>query len=203
MVDEARTLAPEAYVCSKEHDVYLRTDPRSWSGPTGNTTVGSVPSDLLSPEGPLAVLYKNEAFITFLSRVCLGFGIGDATRTLHPLADPLGACTINVFHPGDGHWWHFDEAPFTTTIMLQPATLGGRFEVVADAVGSRLDRALAGLSSAVDGTPSLGGGATNDRQSIGNDRGTIQDAVDLKFEEPGTLSIFAGSRSLHRVSGSL
>ena len=51
-----------------------------------------------------------------------------SASTLYPLADPLGAASINVFRPGWYHAWHFDEAEFTTTLCLQDAEVGGAFE---------------------------------------------------------------------------
>ena len=47
---------------------------------------------------------------------------------MYQLADPLGACSVNIFRPGWSHAWHFDEARFTTTLCLQQPEHGGEFE---------------------------------------------------------------------------
>jgi hypothetical protein len=203
MVNEARHLSGHAWVCAQEHDVHLCTDPSLWDGPTDHTVVGSIAYDYLSPKNALAALHKCEGFVRFLSRVCLGVNVGEANRTLHPLADPLGACTVNVFRRGEGHFWHFDESPFTTTVMLQPATAGGRFEVVADA--TTRDQALTALlkqrtNNVASGSSSGGSSSANNEDEDEDDALTVPGAVDIGFDEPGTLSIFAGARSLHRVS---
>ena len=30
-----------------------------------------------------------------------------------------GAASINIFRPGTGHNWHFDESAFSVTLMIQ------------------------------------------------------------------------------------
>ena len=51
-------------------------------------------------------------------------------------ADPLGACSINIFRKGDQHAWHFDESAFSTTIMLQKPEQGGLFQLTRPIRGS-------------------------------------------------------------------
>jgi hypothetical protein len=71
-------------------------------------------------------------------------------KPLFPLDDPLGAVSLNVFHPGNKasegsclcalramtnfpvqHSWHLDESTFTVLLMLQPAEKGGAFSYTA------------------------------------------------------------------------
>ena len=96
---------------------------------------------------------------------------------LHHFADPLGACSVNVFEAGGKHGWHFDESEFTITLMLQRPGSGGDFEYVPGLRG-RPDE-LAVVEEVLKGSRS------------GVER--------LPFVE-GTLLIFGGSRTLHRVT---
>jgi alkylated DNA repair dioxygenase AlkB len=115
---EANRLAPDAYLCDDEHNVYLDKDIER---PRMRTVVASIAYDLLPANSPLRELYTWDPLVEFVRGV-----IG--APELHRLADPLGACSINVFRPGDFHAWHFDESEFTTTLMLQEADDGGWFE---------------------------------------------------------------------------
>jgi len=98
------------------------------------------------------------------------------TPTLHRLADPLGA-SINDFRPGMEHGFHFDESEFTVTICLQDASSGGEF------VHSKAFR-----------DPKAEIQPFEIIEYIMNDPSAEQ-KLDLA---PGTLSIFAGSQSLHK-----
>ena len=67
------------------------------------------------------------------------------------LADPLGACSVNIFRPGWCHAWHFDEAKYTTTLCLQQPERGGEFEYsppLRDDVADLAACAVAGIVNA-------------------------------------------------------
>lgn len=138
------------------------------------TDVASLAYDRLNEDGHLVSLYKSESFREFLRGVL-------SQPSLHRLADPLGACSINIFHPGDKHSWHFDESTHSVTIMLQKPTQGGLFRHTKPirTVGSEDDALFSKIQDHVD--------RSNDT------------AATLEFEA-GTLSIFAGSKCLHEVT---
>lgn len=173
---EARDGAPQAFFCDNTHNVYLAADDESFGEDHPlrrrlHTVVGSVAFDLLTPDARLRALYNWDPLVEFIRAVI-------DVPELHRLADPLGSCSINVFRPGDAHAWHFDEAEYTTTIMLQEADDGGYFEYLPHLRkpdGSEVER-IASL---------LGGDETGVQR--------------LSFSV-GDLSIFGGRRSLHRVT---
>eukprot|EP00939_MAST-03C_sp_MAST-3C-sp1_P003168 g3168.t1 len=113
------------------------------------TVVGSVACDRLRPPtegGLLLSLYESAEMLSFVARCT-------SSSTLHRLADPLGACSINVFGEGMSHAYHFDESEYTTTIMLQTAEEGGRFEVlpkIRDALDDGQEEAIAATTRALD-----------------------------------------------------
>lgn len=176
MAAEARAAAPGAFFCDNTHNVYLEPDDGAFAPDHPRrrrlrTIVGSVAYDRLTAGSPLRRLYGWNNLIEFVRLVL-------DRPTLYRLADPLGALSINVFRPGGYHAWHFDEAEYTTTIMLQEAEEGGCFEYMP-----HLRR------------PDGGEYGTIRRVLDGDERGVQR----LPFTA-GTLSIFAGRLSMHRVT---
>jgi hypothetical protein len=176
MAAEARAHAGRAFFCDSTHNVYLEPDDGAFPPDHArrrrlHTVVGSIAYDLLPAESPLRRLYNWDNLLAFVRQV-LG------RPALYRLADPLGALSINVFKPGGRHSWHFDETEYTTTIMLQEAEAGGHFEYLP-----HLRRADAGEYDAVG------------RVLDGDERGVQR----LPFAA-GSLSIFAGRVSMHRVT---
>lgn len=174
---EATMLVERAFFCRSEHNVYLDAgDPSLPADHARNrsltTSVGSIANDLLADDGVLQRLYDSPALTAFVGGV---LGLKSLFRT----EDPLGAVSVNVYNEGDAHAWHFDESRFSVTIMIQEPDDGGRFEYVRglrEGLGAPDD---AGVGRVLDGdTPQV-------RQ--------------LDFPA-GTLSIFGGRDTLHRVT---
>ena len=76
------------------------------------TRLDVVGCDQLAYDGALWGLYGWDPLRDFIGAV-LGY------EDFHRFADPIGAMTINVMNEGDGHGWHYDEAMFTVSVMLQ------------------------------------------------------------------------------------
>ncbi len=92
---------------------------------------------------------------------------------------PYQALNLLAFENGDESSWHFDmDNEFTVTLMLQSAESGGEFEV-APKIRSDADPAYGEIQKVLDGDHS---------RVIRVDRA------------PGSLVIFHGRNSLHRVS---
>jgi hypothetical protein len=133
--------------------------------------LGMVAGDLIPEESGLKKLYRWEPFRHFLSAV-LGQG------EVHVLADPYQNLNISVMPEGPGHNWHFDDPDFVVTLMLQKPEGGGDFECVPG-LRSREDENYAGVREVLLGA---------------------RDNVNVVPFQPGTLMIFRGHYSLHRVS---
>ena len=176
MVNEAGTALAGTFYCHDTHNAYLRPDDPAY-GPDHprnrrlRTDVGSIASDLLPRDGALLALYHCKALTRFIGEV-LGH------PKFYRSADPLGAVSVNVFEPGGGHHWHFDESRFAVTLMLQPAETGGHFEYVTN-VRSPDDDGHDPVGRILDGDESR---------------------VERLPLRPGTLSIFNGRDTLHRVT---
>ena len=100
-----------------------------------------------------------------------------AKPQLHPFADPLGACSVNVFVDGGEHGWHFDESEFSITLMVQAPESGGAFEYVPRIRGRADEKSV--VAAVLD----------RDRRHV----------RELPFTA-GALLIFGGRETLHRVT---
>ena len=94
------------------------------------------------------------------------------------MPDSAAALSFAIFERGDELGWHFDRSEFAVTLMLRPSRAGGAYEYVKDLRSVDSENRDA-VSDVLDG----------DRTSV----------VSLD-NEPGTLSLFRGRYSLHRVT---
>lgn len=176
IVDETRATTSRAFFCETRHNVFLDSgDPSLPAEHARNTLletgVGSIANDDLGETTALQALYDWQPLNDFIAAV-LGYD------QLFCSADPLGALTVNVYRAGDGHGWHFDEAEFTVTLMVQQPSSGGDFECVTG----------------------LRGNDPIDSDALGDVLTGRSDQVNRLTFEPGTLSIFGGRKTLHRVT---
>lgn len=176
MVDEAERAAEAAYRCDDTHNPYLERDDASLPADHPRrrreaTRLDVVGRDQLPGNGALSNLYGWDPLRDFIGDV-LGFD------DFHRFADPIGALTINAMGEGDGHGWHFDEALFTISVMLQAPEGGGHFEFVRGLRGDGHDD-YDGLGKVLDGAASK--------------------ITEIPIT-PGALLLFGGRNLLHRVS---
>ena len=97
---------------------------------------------------------------------------------LHTMDDPLARINVMEYSAGQVLNWHFDRAEFTTTLLLQNATSGGEFQYRAD------------LRS--DEDPNYDG--------VGLMLAGQDDQVKTVPLIPGTLNVFQGRNSAHRIT---
>ena len=110
-------------------------------------------------------------------RAFLGNVLGETE--LYAYADPLSS--INVHYASDGQelGWHFDNSSFAITLMIQKPDAGGEFEYVRD-----VRDADAGEMNFIASANVLDGETDTRKLSM----------------EPGTLVMFRGRNSMHRVT---
>jgi hypothetical protein len=116
-------------------------------------------------------IYEWPPLAVFLARV-----LGKSRLFL--MDDSLARINVLAYGPGETLNWHFDRSQFTTTLMVQTPDAGGAFEY------------RMGLRS--DTEPNLDGVA---RLLRGEDR-----AVAVQSLGAGSLSVFAGKNTAHRVT---
>lgn len=128
--------------------------------------------DLVPPAHGVRALYEWDAFPRFLAEVL-------SLPQVHRMDDPLGALNLAVMTEGHVQGWHFDSTDFVVSLALQSSEGGGLFECVPfirDDHEEHYDRVARVI-------------ALEDRESVG-----VLPMV------PGTLMVFAGRHTIHRVT---
>jgi len=176
-VAEAARLAPLAHRTPDNRSTCYLAPPDE-SVPVGHprrrlqtTSVGAVAYDLIPPGSAIRTLYESDELAAFIAAV-LG------VARLHRYADPLGALNIAVMTQGEHLLWHFDQTDFVVSILLQDCTAGGGFEYVP-AIRSAEAPNYAAIERLLDGA---------------------RDGVVRLAMQPGTLALFQGRWSIHRVT---
>ena len=183
LVAECDALADGAYLQDVQGTPYLELpDADAW--PAGHprvswdrSAVHTVAYDRFSPStSALRALFEWDVLMDLVSRI-LG-------RTpLHRYADPLGAMNLAVMREGDALGWHFDQTDFVVSLAIQSSEAGGEFENV-----QRLRWAD-------------GGGIDERYDTVARVlAGEAPELVTTVPMTPGTLMLFEGRWSLHRVT---
>jgi hypothetical protein len=173
---DARALARLAYVSSGYGTAYLEEPAAHWPAAHPRAVrqryaVGVVAYDQFPVDSPIRSLYEWPPLMAFVAAV-LGLA------TVHRYADPLGALNLAVMTAGDELQWHYDQTDFVVSLALQSAEAGGDFEVA----------------------PRLRSAADERYDAVAEVLGGESQRVQRLPMRAGTLLIFAGRHSLHRVS---
>jgi len=139
---------------------------------TVNANLEVVAYDQFPNDSVIRALYEWEPLMEFVARV-----LGE--KQLYRYADPFGALNLAVMRDGHELGWHFDQTDFVVSIALQPSIEGGHFENVPR-------------------IRSMGNDNAETVAAIRN--GERNDLVRLEPMTPGTLMVFNGRWSYHRVS---
>ena len=164
-----------AFTHSREHNIYFDDEIEGLEA--GHPALGrlrtvnhTVCGDLI-PTSLVTRVYEWQPLIDFLAAAM------DKPR-LYPMADPLARINVMAYRSGDALDWHFDRAEFTTTCLLQAPLAGGEFQY------------RSGIRS--DADPNYEGVG---RLLAGGD-----DEVRTLPLAPGTLNVFKGRNTAHRVT---
>ena len=165
----------ESFVHNREHNIYFDDDLDKVAADASvmarmHTTSLTVCGDQIT-SSVLWDLYQWQPMIDFIAAIV-------GKDRLYPMDDPLAGLNIKSMRNGDVTNWHFDRSEFTITLLLQQPTSGGVFQVRRN------------LRS--DGDPNYSGVG---KLLEGEDR-----EVRSFHPEPGTLTVFLGKHSAHRVS---
>ena len=179
MVDEIRGITHLAYPGPTEVSPYF-FNYRLGEGETlrdkhplrrkGRRNLAQVAADLIPPDFLLARLYRDPRMRAFLAAVL--------ERPVYLNRDPYQSLNVSVMNEGGCQQWHFDGGNMVTTLLLQAPESGGVFEY-APAIRSDDDENFAEVEAVLDGHSSR---------------------VRRNHLEAGTLSLFRGHYSLHRVT---
>ncbi len=128
LILEALDLENKAFYCKQNHTILLgkpnnlldKNDPLNIEVKSDK---GCVPHDLLKKNSKLNKLYNSRLFKNFLKKVL-------NLKYLYPYSDPLSSINYNYYQNTQQLGWHFDNASFAITLMIQSAEIGGEFEYV-------------------------------------------------------------------------
>ncbi|WP_282169642.1 HalD/BesD family halogenase [Ruegeria atlantica] len=166
--------AEEAFVHARRHNIYFRTSIEGLGSDHPALTQFETSNRTICADqlGQAIVirLYDWPPFAQFLAAVM-------EKPKLFVMDDPLARVNVMAYSAGQALNWHFDRSEFTTTLLLQAPSAGGEFEYEKD------------LRS--DDNPNYDGVA---ELLEGRRKPTL-----MKLQ-PGTLNIFKGKNTAHRVS---
>lgn len=176
LLADAESLAPLAWRSAGVGSAYLAPPPDDLPDAhprrwVGPRSLGAVAYDLFPSASPLRALYEWDPLMNLVATI---LGLGQIYR----YADTCGALNLAVMTEGDELQWHYDQTDFVVSLALQDSVGGGEFEVVPN------------LRTAEDEHyPEVAKVLAGDRSRV----------VTLDMT-PGTLLVFDGRCSLHRVS---
>jgi hypothetical protein len=164
-----------AYTHKRRHNIYFRTDIEG-----------------LAPDHPALRRYDtinhtlcgDQLAGTIVGRIYEWLPLADFLACvmekprLFLMADPLARVNVMGYRAGEALNWHFDRSEFTTTLLIQSPEAGGEFQYRSDL--------------RTDGDPNYDGVA---RLLRGQD-----EAVRSLPLKPGTLNVFKGRNTAHRVT---
>jgi hypothetical protein len=128
--------------------------------------------DLIPRGDALRALYEWDPLMEFVGAIL-------ERRPLYRMADPLGALNATIMDEGHQQGWHYDNTDFVVSLALQSSAAGGQFECA----------------------PRIRSAADENYERVGRVlRGEAGERVEIFPMTPGTLMIFAGRNSVHRVS---
>jgi hypothetical protein len=174
-VAESEALAPLGHPSDVEGTPYLELPEDGWSDghprvTWAHTRLTAIAYDRFPEGSVLRTLYESDALLAFLTRA-LGFEV-------FRYDDPLGGLNLAAMYDGDRLAWHYDQTDFVVSLAVQESESGGDFECVPRTRSANDERyddvsvILAGDESRVVTIPMT----------------------------PGTLMLFEGRHTLHRVS---
>jgi hypothetical protein len=176
VLDELNGVLDCAFYEPKTHNPYLAPDdeslaashPRNRKQSTNSATLAY---DFIAGDSLLEHIYRWPPLRTFIA-MTLGYG------ELYPYADALAAVNVLVYPPGTQTGWHFDNAHFVVTLMLQQAQRGGVYEY-APFIRSADEENYTQVGAVLDG-----------------DCANVQTLA----QAAGDLVVFQGRYTLHRVT---
>ena len=177
IIKEAEAQTHLAYFTKKTHNVYL-SEPNTSLPETHvfnrqvKSSKGCITTDQIQKESGLHIIYNNFIFKKFIAHVV-------RENAIYPYADTLSGINIHYASEGEELGWHFDNSSFAITLLLQAPKEGGLFQYVRDLRNSNSEDMN-----------------FNGVETVLNDEVPVKT---LNMEE-GTLVLFRGLNSMHRVT---
>jgi hypothetical protein len=177
LVVEAESCKNLAHYTSATHSVYLTPYQHHLAedhihNRQVSSSKGCITTDQIPDTSGLRTVYDSDVFRNF---VCNVVGASE----LFEYADPLSSINVHYANEGQELNWHFDNSEFAITLLLQSPEDGGSFDYVKD------------LRSAETGNMNY-----DEVEAFVDD---VREPISLSVD-PGTLMLFRGRNSMHRVT---
>jgi alkylated DNA repair dioxygenase AlkB len=177
MADQTLALHTRMFHFREKHTVYFKPQDESVDSAHPLRRLMETEKDTVAyadipAEHSIRQIYESDEVLSFIKDVL-------NLDTLYRHADPLAALNLQGFTAGQQLGWHFDRSDFSVTLSLQAASAGGDFEYVR-MLRNEDDDCFDAVSQFLD------------------DPKTQQ--IEVLPQVPGTLTLFRGRYSLHRVT---
>ena len=174
---ETKALQDKVFYSFQKHNVLLTERNKEWDAkhPCNVEVVsnkGCIPHDLIPGNSCLRSIYNSKLFQRFLKTVL-------SLEDIHPYADNLSSINYNYYKYKQQLGWHFDNASFAISLMIQSPESGGKFQYLKDVRCVEKNEISFSKIEAV----------------LKNQ--ILVDEIEL---EEGTLVLFSGNNYLHRVT---
>jgi len=174
---EGQSLHNKAFYCSQNHNILLtekniQLDDKHPCNIEVVSDKGCVPHDLIPENSSLRIIYNSALFKNFIQSLL-------SVEKVYPYADTLSSINYNYYEKNQQLGWHFDNASFAISLMIQSPLSGGSFQYVVDARNVEKNILNVQLIDSV-----------------------LQNKYPVKESgiEEGALVLFYGSNYLHRVT---
>ncbi len=179
ILDEAKSLEDKAFYCMQKHTILLnkKSEKLDKNDPLNQLMIsdkGCIPHDLINKNSDLNILYNSNIFKNFIKNVL-------DLKLIFPYVDKLSSINLNYYQKNQQLGWHFDNASFAITLMIQSSPLGGEFEYITEGRDSNKNFIDKNLISDI----------------INNNDHKKQKKLNVN---DGTLVLFYGRNYLHRVT---
>jgi hypothetical protein len=177
MAQQTLALHPQMFHFREKHTVYFKPQEEGVDAEHPLRRLMDTEKDTVAyadipADNQVRHIYQSDEVLAFIRDVL-------NLETLYRHADPLAALNLQGFTTGQQLGWHFDRSDFSVTLSLQAASAGGDFEYVR-----MLRRENDDCYDAV-------------RQFLDDPK---TQRIEVLPQVPGTLTLFRGRYSLHRVT---
>ncbi|MEZ4750309.1 MAG: hypothetical protein R3B54_06705 [Bdellovibrionota bacterium] len=176
LVQEGEWLQQSAFHNSLVGNAYLDEIDPAW--PEGDprraldvTSLAAVAYDDFPLDSWLRKIYEWDPVMRFIGAIL-------ELPAIYRYGDPMSGLNLAVMKGGDYLRWHFDQCDFVTSLAVQLAETGGEFEFV----------------------PRLRSAENPNYEKVGQILAGSREGVVTLANKPGTLLLFQGRNSIHRVT---
>ena len=177
LVNEAKVNQFKAYYAKSTHNIYLteiddKLPPDHIFNYQVVSSKGCITTDQIPENSKLKSIYGSTLFKNFLAKVV-------KEKNIYEYSDPFSSINIHYASDTQELGWHFDNSNFAVTLLLQKPKAGGEFEYVKNARNiEKNDMGYNSVSEIIH-----------------------QKKPPTKLDiQPGTLVLFRGKNSMHRVT---